>query len=60
MIEDSDYWRFEGLVEQYGLKFERFNSRYVFDDFTADGFRQALGYAEGYDRALREFAELSY
>jgi hypothetical protein len=46
MIEDSDYLRFEDLVT-------RVRGRYVFADFIANGFRQALGYAEGYDRAMR-------
>ena len=48
-----DTLRLNDLAKQYGLTFRRIRSTYIFDDFTAHGLRQALGYVEGYDRAMQ-------
>jgi hypothetical protein len=48
----TDALRLNDLAKQYGLKFRRVRSTYQFDDFTAHGLKQALGFVEGYDRPL--------
>jgi hypothetical protein len=50
---DSDALRLNDLAKQYGLECRRVGSTYQFDDFTAHGLKQALGFVEGYDRAAR-------
>ncbi len=49
---ETDILRLDDLAEQYGLTFQRRGSLYIFNDFIAHGLRQALGFAEGYDRAM--------
>jgi hypothetical protein len=53
---DTDTLRLNDLAKQYGLKFRRVRSTYQFDDFTAHGLKQALGFVEGYDRAAKQAA----
>jgi hypothetical protein len=48
---DTDTLRLNDLAKQYGLKCRRVRSTYQFDEFTAHGLKQALGFVEGYDRA---------
>jgi hypothetical protein len=48
---DTDTLRLADLAKRYGLRFRRVGSTYQFDDFTAHGLKQALGFVEGYDRA---------
>jgi hypothetical protein len=50
--KETDELRLNDLSQQYDLPFKRIRSTYVFEDFRAHGLRQALGYAEGYDRAM--------
>jgi hypothetical protein len=35
------------------LAFNRIRSTYQFEEFTARGLKQALGFVEGYDRAVK-------
>ncbi len=49
--KDTDALRLNDLAKQYGLECRRVGSTYQFDDFTAHGLKQALGFVEGYDRA---------
>jgi hypothetical protein len=51
-VKASDEARVNDLAEQYGLAFKRVGKSYVFDDFNAWNLDQALGYVEGYDRAM--------
>jgi len=43
--------RLLALAKRHGLGFVKSGSTYQFDDFTAHGLEQALGFAEGFDRA---------
>jgi hypothetical protein len=51
--KETDTLRLNDLAKQHRLTFKRVGSTYIFDDFTAHGLRQALGYAEGFDRGAR-------
>lgn len=48
---ETDLQRLNDLVRQHGLHYRRVGSTYNFEDFTAHGLKQALGFAEGFDRA---------
>jgi len=48
----SDRARLNDLAQRYGLHFKHRGMLYRFEDFTACGLDQALGYVEGYDRAM--------
>jgi hypothetical protein len=50
--KETDALRLNDLAKQYGLNFRRVGSTYKFEDFNAHGLRQALGFAEGFDRAM--------
>jgi hypothetical protein len=50
--KETDELRLNDLSQQYALPFKRIRSTYIFEDFTAHGLRQALGYVEGFDRAM--------
>jgi hypothetical protein len=52
--EETDTYRLNDLAAQYGLTFKRVGNIYRFQDFNAHGLRQALGFAEGFDRARRD------
>jgi len=49
--QETDNLRLLDLAKQYGLRFVKCGTTCDFDDFTAHGLKQALGYAEGFDRA---------
>ncbi len=49
---ETDELRLADLADRHRLPYLRERSTYVFEDFTAYGLRQALGYVEGYDRAM--------
>ena len=49
--EESDLARLNDLAEQHGLTLEKMDHTYLIDGFAANGLPQALGYAEGVDRA---------
>jgi hypothetical protein len=55
--KETDELRLNDLSQQYALPFKRLRSTYRFEDFTAHGLRQALGYVEGYDRAMSRRTE---
>ena len=55
--QETDTLRLHDLAEQHHLPFKRVGSTYLFEDFTARGLRQALGYAEGFDRGARSVKE---
>jgi hypothetical protein len=60
---DTDLLRLKDLVRQHGLTYRTIGASYQFDDrvgaeafmdgdiFTARGLREALAFAEGFDRA---------
>jgi hypothetical protein len=48
---EYDTARLHDLADQHGLAFRQVDRIYLFDGYTADGLEQALGYAEGFDRA---------
>jgi hypothetical protein len=50
--KESDTARLHDLARQYGLHFERSGLVYRFEDYNAYGLGQALGYVEGFDRAM--------
>ena len=50
--KESDIARLHDLVQQYGLHFKRSGMIYRFEDYNAYGLDQALGYVEGFDRAI--------
>jgi hypothetical protein len=50
--EETDTFRLNDLAKEHGLTLRRVGSTYKFDDFNAHGLRQALGFAEGFDRAM--------
>jgi hypothetical protein len=56
-VKASDEARVEDLVGKYGLPFKRVGKLYVFADFNAWNLDQALGYVEGYDRAMAAAGE---
>jgi hypothetical protein len=51
---DTDELRLQDLARAHDLTFKRKRSTYIFDEFTAHGLKQALGYVEGYDRAASQ------
>lgn len=51
-FKESDTARLNDLAQQHGLTFKRIGMVYRFEDFTAYGLDQALGYVEGFDRAM--------
>jgi predicted xylose isomerase-like sugar epimerase len=53
-VKASDKARVKDLAEQHGLAFKRFGAIYQFEDFNAWNLDQALGYVEGYDRAMSD------
>ncbi len=50
--KESDMARLNDLARQHGLAFKCVGMIYRFEDFTAYGLDQALGYVEGFDRAM--------
>jgi hypothetical protein len=56
-VKASDEARVKHLAEQYGLTFKRAGKGYKFEDFNAWNLDQALGYVEGYDRAMAAVRE---
>jgi hypothetical protein len=50
---ETDLTRLQDLVKHHGLRLRRVRTTYMFDDYTAHGLKQALGFAEGYDRAMQ-------
>ena len=50
---ETDILRLNDLAKQYGLAFRKARNTYTFEEFHARGLRQALGYVEGYDRAMQ-------
>lgn len=55
--KETDTLRLNDLAAQHGLAFRVVGSTYIFDEFTAHGLRQALGFVEGYDRAKSQPSE---
>jgi hypothetical protein len=51
-FKESDTARLNDLAKQHGLSFRRAGMVYRFEDYTAYGLDQALGYVEGFDRAI--------
>jgi hypothetical protein len=51
-FKESDTARLNDLAQQHGLGFRRVGMIYRFEDYTACGLGQALGYVEGFDRAV--------
>jgi hypothetical protein len=51
-FKESDNARQNDLARQHGLAFKRVGMIYRFEDYTAYGLDQALGYVEGFDRAI--------
>ena len=49
---ETDALRLDDLAREHGLPFKRAGMVYRFEDYTAFGLDQALGYVEGYDRAI--------
>jgi len=61
--QDTDLLRLNDLAQQHGLSYRKVGTRYSFDDrlgtdafsdgciYTARGLREALAFAEGFDRA---------
>ena len=49
--KETDALRLNDLARIHNLPFKKAGTKYIFEDFTAGGLRQALGFAEGYDRA---------
>jgi hypothetical protein len=43
---------------EHGTYYSRIGNTYIFDDFTAHGLEQALGFAEGFDRAKNLFQKI--
>jgi hypothetical protein len=50
--EETDTFRLNHLVKEHGLTFKRICITYIFTYFNVNGLRQALGFAEGFDRAI--------
>jgi hypothetical protein len=57
--KESDKARLNDLAEQHGLSFRQAGMVYRFEDYTAYGLDQALGYVEGFDRAIAARREVS-
>jgi hypothetical protein len=55
----TDELQFAHLIDQHEIKCRRTRSTYHFEDlgFTAHGFREAYGFAEGFDRGAKSLAE---
>jgi hypothetical protein len=51
-FKESDALRLEDLAKTHGLTIKRTGMVYRFEDYNAFGLDEALGYAEGYDRAM--------
>jgi hypothetical protein len=51
-FKESDAARLHDLAQQHGLHFRRNGMVYRFEDYTAYGLDQALGYVEGFDWAM--------
>jgi hypothetical protein len=49
--QETDLLRLNDLSRKHDLSFRKVGRTYIFDDFTAHGLKQALGFAEGFDRA---------
>jgi|GEM_PF-3178133 len=49
--DDTDLLRLNDLAKQHGLRFCKVGRTYQFNDYTAHGLEQALGFAEGFNRA---------
>ena len=50
--KESDAARLNDLATQHRLPFKRVGMTFRFEDYTAYGLDQALGYVEGFDRAM--------
>jgi hypothetical protein len=55
---ETDENRIADLARAHDLIFRRKGSSYVFKDFTAHGYRQALGYVEGFAAAANDAVAL--
>jgi hypothetical protein len=51
-VKETDALRLEDLSRLHNLPFRKVRSRYIFEDYTARGLREALGFVERYDRAM--------
>lgn len=51
-VKETDALQLEYLSRRHNLPFKKVRSRYVFEDYTARGLKEALGFVEGYDRAV--------
>jgi hypothetical protein len=51
-FKEQDAMRLADLARSHNLPLRKSGIVYRFEDFTAYGLDQALGYAEGYDRAV--------
>lgn len=51
-FKESDTARLNDLARQHGLAFKRSGMIYRFEDYTACGLDQALGYVEVFGRAI--------
>lgn len=51
-VKASDEARVKDLAEKHGLPLKRVGMIYKFEDFNAWNLDQALGFVEGYDRAI--------
>jgi hypothetical protein len=47
---ETDSLRLHDVAKEHGLNFTRRGSTFQFESFTAHGLRQALKFAEGFDR----------
>jgi hypothetical protein len=59
-FKESDTARLNDLAKEHSLTFRRTGMVYRFEDFTAYGLDQALGYAEGFDRAIAACKGIGY
>ena len=51
--KETDTLRLNDVAKEHGLSFARHGSTFQFEDFTAHGLEQALGFVEGFDRARK-------
>jgi hypothetical protein len=51
-FKESDTARLHDLAQQHCLHFKRSGMVYRFEEYNAYGLVQALGYIEGFDRAM--------
>jgi hypothetical protein len=58
-FKKSDTGRLNDLAKQHGLPFRRAGMVYIFEEYTAYGLDQALGYVEGFDRAIAAYRKIS-